>query len=282
MGVHGLIQSIISKRREEKLSLQVTNTLLMGVAAFTILMLALLVFASALRVFARAFTLVASVMPALVMLVAMWLSLDEDHEVLASLANSMNPALISIWPLTRKLLFYIILDERLLCVFIVEKYSLRRFKCRFAGWICAFNFCALDTSDAVIVVVDSCLEDIMEMNLNLTASITLKFQNIWLRIKTDLKLLTSWCLGKYKNSITVGPLLRVSLNLYLIALEVIFEIAFRKQSSLGGILGGSKISEGAEDISGPRSARLILMVVGDGALDVEEGLWAFVISHNVD
>jgi hypothetical protein len=120
--------------------------------------LASLTFAVFICLRARTIALLASVMSASVLLVGVRLSLDGDIEVLTSLADSTDKDLITVWPLTLKLLLLVVLFEGVLGNFVVEEGHMGGGIGILAGGICAFNFGMLDASDAVVVVVDGCLQ----------------------------------------------------------------------------------------------------------------------------
>ena len=98
-------------------------------------------------------------MRASVLLVRVRLSLNRDVEVLACLADSVDQDLVAVWPLAVKLFLLVVLGERVLGDFVIEESSMCGGVGVLADWVCAFNFGVLEAADAVIVVVDSCLED---------------------------------------------------------------------------------------------------------------------------
>jgi len=128
-------------------------------AAFTRFVFALRMLTATLLVVTFAITLLASMMRAIVRLVRMRLGLYEDQEVLSGLLDGMNKAIITIWPLAHKRLLLVIFSKGLLGDFIVKEGCLGGFECGLAGGVCAFDFGALDSANAVVVVVDGCLEN---------------------------------------------------------------------------------------------------------------------------
>jgi HAMP domain-containing protein len=122
-------------------------------------MLASLSLAALILVGARTITLLASMMRASVLLVGVWLSLDRDVEVLARLADSVDQNLIAVWPLAVKLLLLVVLGEGVFGDFVIEESSVCGSVGVFADWVCAFDFGVLEAADAVVVVIDGCLED---------------------------------------------------------------------------------------------------------------------------
>jgi hypothetical protein len=108
---------------------------------------------------ARTLALFATMVRASVLLVRVRLGLDGDIEVLPRLADGPDQDLVAVWPLALELLLLIVLGEGLLSDFIVEERRVGGDKGGFAGWVCAFDFGALNAADAIVVVVDGRLED---------------------------------------------------------------------------------------------------------------------------
>lgn len=133
--------------------------LVSGLVGLATLVLACLALAALISLCAWALALLASMITASVVLVAVWLCLDEDLEVLSRLSNSVNQDLITIWPFTLKLLLLVVLGKGLLRDFVIKKCGMCGFECSLAGEVCAFNFGVLVSADAVSVVVDGCLEN---------------------------------------------------------------------------------------------------------------------------
>lgn len=125
----------------------------------TILMLALLMLTRTLRILTSTLALLPIVMLASVASMMMRLRLDRDQKVLPRLANSMNQALISVWPLAFELFLLVVLGEGLLLDFVVEEAGLCGFVGVLADWIGAFDFGVLDSADTIVVVVDCGLQN---------------------------------------------------------------------------------------------------------------------------
>lgn len=130
-----------------------------SLALLTALMLACLALAALISLGAFAVALLSSMVTTGVLLVAVWLCLDGDVEVLTSRGNSADEALVTVWPFTFELLLLVVLGEGFLGDFFIEESSMSGFESGLAGGVCAFNFGVLDAADAVVVVIDGCLED---------------------------------------------------------------------------------------------------------------------------
>jgi hypothetical protein len=122
-------------------------------------MLASLQFTVTLGMLAGALTLLTTVVLAVMVLMAVRLGLDKHEEVLASLSNSMNQALISIWPFTLEVLLLVVLGKGLFCDIGIEKNGVCGFKCSLPGRECTFDFGRTVATDSVRVVIDRRLED---------------------------------------------------------------------------------------------------------------------------
>lgn len=122
-------------------------------------MLACLALAALISLGAFAVALLASMVTTGVLIVAVWLCLDGDVEVLTGGGNGTDEALITIWPFTFELLLLVVLGERLLGYFVIKESSVRGFESGLACGICSFDFGVLDAADAIIVIIDGCLED---------------------------------------------------------------------------------------------------------------------------
>jgi hypothetical protein len=129
------------------------------VLAVAILMLARLMLTASLRMLACTLALTASMVLTLVMLMRMRLRLDSNEEVLARLRHSVHEEFISVWPFFLKGFFLVVLCKRLLLDLVVEEGCLGGVVGGGASGVCAFDFGALDAADAVVVVVDGCLQD---------------------------------------------------------------------------------------------------------------------------
>ena len=108
---------------------------------------------------AGALTLLTAVMLALMVLMAVRLSLDKHEEIFASLSNSMNQALISIWPFTLEVLLLVVLGKRLFRDIVVEENGMCGFECSLAGRECAFDFGRAVAANSVCVVMDCGLQN---------------------------------------------------------------------------------------------------------------------------
>lgn len=151
-------------------------------------------------------------------LLSLRLSLHSHQEVFSRLLNRMYKHLIAVWPLSFKFFLLIVFRKRLFLHLVVEQNGF----CCVVG-LCtdrvrAFDFSALDTADAIVVVVYCCLKyclhslvmisyrlmvyfgwrrsTIMQNALHLSISIPLQLQHIWFRIQTDFKFLSRGRLRK--------------------------------------------------------------------------------------
>jgi len=122
-------------------------------------MLAGLGLASSFSMLTAAFALRASMVLARMMLMTMWLSLDLNEEVLSCLGDGVNEGIVSVWPFALLVVFLIVFCEGFLGDFVVEEGRGGGFEGCGAGRVGAFNFGGLDTADAIVVVVDGCLEN---------------------------------------------------------------------------------------------------------------------------
>ena len=111
--------------------------------------------------FAVALTLLTTVVLAIMVLMAVGLSLDKNEKVLTSLSNSMNQALVSIWPFTLKVLLLVVLGKGLFCDIGVEENGMCGFECSLAGRECAFDFGRAVAANSVRVVIDCGLQNLI-------------------------------------------------------------------------------------------------------------------------
>jgi hypothetical protein len=116
-------------------------------------------------VIAGALTGLTAVMLALVVLMAMRLSLHGHEEVLAILCNSMNQALISIWPFTLELLLLVILGKGFFRHIRVEENGMCGFERGFSRIECAFDLGSAIAANAVRIVVDRGLQNCTIINV---------------------------------------------------------------------------------------------------------------------
>eukprot|EP01065_Artemidia_motanka_P025799 TRINITY_DN30754_c0_g1_i1.p3 TRINITY_DN30754_c0_g1~~TRINITY_DN30754_c0_g1_i1.p3 ORF type:complete len:161 (-),score=0.44 TRINITY_DN30754_c0_g1_i1:308-790(-) len=157
-------------------------------------MLASSILASAICVFAFTLAFSSSVVLARMMLVRMRLRLDRDEEVLARLCDSVHEDFISVWPLSHKCLLLVIFCEALLRDFVVEERGVSGGVGGGASGVSSFDFSRLNSADAVIVVVDGGLKDIVEEAFDLAIGIAFKVEYVGLGIETNFKFLTRGCL----------------------------------------------------------------------------------------
>lgn len=130
-----------------------------SLARLTTIMLASLPLAALIRLRARTLARLATMMRTSMPLVGVRLGLDSDVEILARVADSADQDLVAVWPLALELLLLVVLSEGLLGDFVIEESRVGGDEGGLAGWVCAFDFGALDAADAVVVVVNGCLED---------------------------------------------------------------------------------------------------------------------------
>lgn len=136
-------------------------------------MLARLRLAALVRLRARTVALLASMVRASVLRVGVRLGFDGDVEVLARLADSVDEDLVAVWPFALELLLLVVLGEGVLGDLFVEEGGVRSSVGSLAGRVCAFDFGVLEAADAVVVVVDGCLEDCFHL-LSAIAPVRLK------------------------------------------------------------------------------------------------------------
>jgi hypothetical protein len=141
---------------------QSASSLVNSLAGLATLMLACLALTAFISLCAWAAALLASMVRTSVATMAVRLCLDSDVEVLSCLSNSADQNLITIWPFTLELLLLVVLGERLLGDFLVQKSSMCSFECDLAGGVCAFDFGSLIAADTISVIVDGCLEDYIQ------------------------------------------------------------------------------------------------------------------------
>ncbi len=87
----------------------------------------------------------------------------------------MHEHLVTIRPLALKVLFRIILGEVLLLDILIQERRGGRGVRLFAGQVRAFDLRRLDAADAVVIVVDGCLEDYFFRQPSLTSHLSLPF-----------------------------------------------------------------------------------------------------------